>query len=151
MCRVLAVIVAALIVPECSLTAQNPPRLDPQSHIRLWAASPLLNGDHGIVLGLRADTLQVVVADNIQWIPLDALSRLDVRTRRRGGYAGDGFELGLFVGAIVGYTAFRPSAALCEFRCNMRPANAVYMGLITGAVGAILGAVLPNEKWVRVR
>ena len=126
-------------------------RVAPQSVVRVWATSPLLNDQRGIVLNMSADTLYLLVGERREGVPVNALAGLRVQTRARGGHGWSGFFAGAFLGGIVGYTSFRPSAAICENACDMRPLNAAFAGLVGGVIGAVVGSHFPTEKWERLR
>jgi hypothetical protein len=118
--------------------------------VRVWATSPTLNGEQATVRNVHGDTVRLQFSDRMQEVPLDAVSRLDVRTRREGGHKFEGFVAGMLLGGIIGYTSFRPSAAICDFRCDMRPLNAAFAGLLGGVGGLVLGSFLPPARWERV-
>jgi len=151
----LVVAVAALVAVLSSRTEgqqlQSALRLDPDSRVRVWASSPAMTQQDAIVVRVNADTLHLLIGEREERVAFGALSRLEVRTRARGGHRWAGFLGGALLGGVVGYVAFRPSAALCEFKCNMRPANAVFVGLLGGVTGMVVGSFVPPAKWERVR
>jgi len=144
-------LVAAISSQTQAQQLQGVPRLDPQSRVRVWATSPVMTDQHATVIGVSADTLHLFIGEQMEGVPLAAVTRLEVRTRARGGHGWTGFFAGALVGGIIGYTSFRRSAAICDFKCDLRPLNAAFAGLLGGATGAMLGSVLPPEKWERVR
>ena len=147
-------VAAAVVAFSSRMQGQVPqgvPSLGAQSRVRVWAVSPAMSGQDAVVVAMIADTLHLVIRERSERVPLAAVSRLEVRTRPRGGHKWAGFLGGALIGGIIGYTSFRPSAAICDFNCDLRPLNAAFGGLVGGVSGLVLGAFLPPAKWERVR
>jgi hypothetical protein len=104
----------------------------------------------GTFLGLSGDTLRVQVGDRAEVIPVPAVVRFELNTRPGGGHKLVGFIGGALVGAVIGYTAFRRSAPICDNQCDLRPLNASLFGLVCGLGGIVAGAVLPPAQWEHV-
>src|SRR5690348_18196028 len=85
-------LVAAISSQTQAQQLQGVPRLDPQSRVRVWATSPVMTDQHATVIGVSADTLHLFIGEQMEGIPLAAVTRLEVRTRARGGHGWTGLD-----------------------------------------------------------
>ena len=120
------------------------------ARVRVLAPSVASSWLVGTVVALDADTLFLMPEDQITplQLHLSSVSRVDV-SRGRNSRAVEGAVGGFLVGAISG--AFI-SHAWCsnKYDCPVRPVTVIGAGLfgVGGAIiGAILGAIIPGERW----
>ncbi len=137
--RVFVVIILAVVPATAFAQALVP--LSPGTRVRLFAASYAYEATF---VEFRADSMVVQPDD---WgrsiiVPLETVSRLDIRRGRRWV---QGAGVGALVGGALGGAA---SLLLNALSNNLDPSPAARMGVVSGSVvGAAVGAVVAGHRW----
>lgn len=158
--HVLAVAVVVAAVPAV-LAAQFPERVQTGVRVRVWLPEPQPQENtprrrqllRGTVAGIENDVLRLSVpgTEGTLMVPRSSIRRLDVsRGTSRGASALERAIGGAIVGAIGAALENDPKGS--EWPAYKRDWRAAEEGAKWGAaVGAVVGFVLPTERWRRVR
>ncbi|NIR42415.1 MAG: hypothetical protein GWN99_13570 [Gemmatimonadetes bacterium] len=158
--RIAVLLVPILLAAPVDLLGQEPAIVE-GSHVRVTAPSISDHAFEGTVVALKPDTVTVEADvwqrggwESGRWeVPLSAMTRLEL-SRKRGTKAGTGALLGGVIGAVPGligamavladndegFVQFGPEVLLTP----------VLTGAIGAGIGAIIGAMAPNNQWVSV-
>lgn len=152
-------LLSTFLCAQGALAAQVPPMITPGSRVRVTLAraeAPLI----GVVQALRADSLLLELEPGVgetRTIHIPGVARVElsqgVQRRTAKGAA---------VGAVVGITLGALLGAQSDDECDVEVCvdlvsreesivlGAVIVGLLGTAVGAVIGHLSRQERWVRV-
>ena len=143
-----------LLVPSCSVIAQEIRRLEPGMRVRVTAPELGLNKHEGTVGAVRGDTL-FLANDSTVSVPATSMTRLEV-SRGTKSQVGKGALIGGAIGAALGIAVGVYGQGLCGFGEGENCWTAIPLvglaGAVAGAgVGALLGVASgPADRWMRV-
>jgi hypothetical protein len=150
-----------LAVALTPVGAQFPDRVQPGVRVRVWLPEPYMQENtpwrrqllRATVSEVQNDQLRLIVpgTDGTITVPRSSIRRLDVsRGQSRVASAFERAVGGAIVGAIGAALENDPDSN--EWPNYKRDWRAAEVGAIWGAgIGAIIGFVLPTERWRRVR
>ena len=146
-------LIAVLVLTPLTTAAGQGAIAAPGARIRVSAQGLATTQVVGTVVALHADTLVLAPQSGrgLLALPLESVQRLDV-SRGRKSLAGAGAGIGGVIGAVSGAVW---GAASCAEPSFVAPEQCAIMGgLLVGAGGALLGAVVgalsKTERWQEV-
>jgi hypothetical protein len=150
-------ILAGLFAMPAVGRGQEHTGLTPGARARVqWTETTRRHRAVGSVLDLRADSLALTTgAAGVRTFALARLDRIDVRvprSRMRGAARGAG--LGALAGFAVGLAVAGASYSGCRGQemCGIQFIAFPPLGITAGfALGSVIGATSPGQRWQRVR
>ncbi|MFC1639849.1 hypothetical protein ACFL3B_03685 [Gemmatimonadota bacterium] len=154
---VIFVTVAVLLAPFPSLSAQQPPPLEPGVRVRLTAPDCGFNKHVGTLEALREDTLVFLGTSSQSSDPntclLASVRRFEVIQGRKSN-VGKGIGYGSLVGGVVGSIVGSIDQASCTgwiIDCDSLPLFWAITLAVPGVfVGGIVGAFIKTDRWEEV-
>lgn len=148
------------LLPCTGLHAQGVLQISPGERVRI-SSTALSDRVAGTVLGVRGPTLIVRAENNdTVYASWPDIRRLETslgasRSATAVRYGGIGLLVGGATGALFGYATYEDAneSEWCLMLCSRKDATVfggTLLGIITGTVGGILGALAPAERWERV-
>ena len=162
--RIVLPIAFLLIAVSNNSHAQEEPPVTPGDRVRIKAPTISTRQFEGEVVALRSDTLiidaRIWERGRMQWrdqpqakIPVASVDRIDISRGKKsnvGKGAITGGLIGAGIGLVIGIGAAAEDGGFFDFGPEVVPAAVLAVGAYGAGIGALIGLIMPGERWEEV-